>query len=83
MGANDITSDEQIDRGGTTDTDIAARLNVVLGIQTKNTGRLNAIAEVSINPGPPGGPDICDQIIAQANASIAAASLVKRKFTGG
>jgi len=82
MGANDITSDEQIERGGTTDTDLAARLSAVLGIQTKNTGRVSAIADVSINPGPPEGPSLCDQIIAQANATITAAQLVKRKFTG-
>jgi hypothetical protein len=83
MAATDITDEERIDRTGTTNQDIAARLNAVLGIQTKNTGRLEAISSVSVNPGPPEGPSICDQIIASAQATIASATDIKRKLVGG
>ena len=82
MGANDITEAERTDRTGTTDQDIEARLSAVLGIQTKNVGRLNDIVVVSLNPGPPNGPVICDQIIQAATDAITAAQAVKRKFSG-
>ena len=83
MPGTEITDEERIDRTGTTEQDLAARLSAVLGIQNKNLGRLNDIASVAQNPGPPNGPDICDQVIQAAQASINAATAVKRKFTGG
>ena len=82
MGANDINDVERIDRTGNTNADISARLSAVLGIQTKNVGRLNDIAAaVSISLGPPDGPTLCDQVITAATDTITAAQAVKRKFT--
>ena len=82
MGANDITDTERTDRTGNTNQDISARLSAVLGIQSKNVGRLNDIAAaVGVSPGPPDGPSLCDQVIAAATDTITAAQAVKRKFT--
>jgi hypothetical protein len=74
---------DDADERGTDDDAIARRLTKALTIQTKVTNRLTRILSVSQQPGPPTGPDLCDRIVAEANASIAKAQEIKRVFGGG
>jgi hypothetical protein len=71
---------DDADERGTDNDAIARRLTKALAIQQKVTRRLTRIASVAVNPGPPNGPRLCDDIIAEANATIAKANEIKRKF---
>lgn len=73
---------DDADERGTDNDAIARRLTKTLQIQTKVTNRLTRILSVAVNPGPPNGPRLCDDIIAQANASILKAQEIKRAFGG-
>lgn len=78
----EVDIDDADDRG--TDNDaIARRLTKALRIQTKVTARLTRILSVSVQPGPPNGPQLCDDIVAEANRTILKAQEIKRVFTGG
>jgi hypothetical protein len=77
----EVDIDDQDERGSD-DAAIVRRLNKALRIQQKVTTRLNRILSVSVQPGPPEGPGLCDQIIAEANRSIATAEEIKRAFAG-
>lgn len=78
----EVDIDDADDRG--TDNDaIARRLTKALAIQGKVTKRLTRILSVSVQPGPPTGPQLCDDIVAEANATIAKANEIKRVFGDG
>jgi hypothetical protein len=78
----EVDIDDADDRG-TDNSAISRRLTKALNVQTKVTARLTRILSVSVQPGPPDGPVLCDRIIAEANASIAKANEIKRVFGGG
>jgi hypothetical protein len=73
---------DERDEDGRDAAAIERRLTRALKVQTKVTTRMNAILSVAQNPGPPTGPQLCDQIVAQAQATITAAQSIKRIFSG-
>lgn len=70
------------DERGTDNDAVARRLTKTLNVQKKVTARLTRIASVAVEPGPPNGPTLCDQIVAEANLTIGKAEEIKRVFGG-
>jgi hypothetical protein len=81
MGDRDILDDR--DEDARDDAAIVRRLNRVLTIVQKANARLTAISAVSISPGPPDGPALCDSIVAEAGNTVTLASEIKAKFLRG
>ena len=73
---------DERDEDGQDAAAIERRLTKALRVQAKVTARLQAILGHASNPGPPIGPQLCDQIVTEAQASITAAQSIKRIFTG-